>query len=319
MRRYHTLSSRTAPRTPILPSTRPAARQPAARPAVPQQPVGDSAAALQRAVMLGHDVRRLSAGQAPGGAVQRATYNTLRDVWTNEFPDFARMMVYRDEEIFAHALEAQAALPYVDFMNERDADPHVDPNVVREDGRKTIKFDPTNPKGWDPHFYVAAIIHELIHVSNSLRYQKNVAALAGEVRYFNLHLPRAQGQVVQEGLTQNQLNSVGEQVATLNANWNDLVSICDEEYGEIGERERIKPFMRHVQERIVYGASKSLTETDTVLFDAYFYMVQKRLEHTNTFGFVSRMLREARDRRNTPGTKVRRVDRGAYFFQFWKW
>ena len=62
-----------------------------------------------------------------------------------------------------------------------------------------------------------------------------------------------------------------------------------------------------------------MVENDTVLFDIYFYMMQKDLENTSTFAFVSRMLREARDRRNRPGTKARRVDKDASFYQVWKW
>jgi hypothetical protein len=282
-------------RTSFRPPTRPFAPPSAVRHAAPKEPRADSV------------------------LIQRATYNTLRDVWTNEFPLFADMEAYRNDDILSDYLEAQEVLPYVDFMNVPGSDPLVDPNVHREDGRKTVKFDRTNPKNWDPHFFIATIIHELIHVSNALKYQKNLVGNHSDSQYLNLHLPEAVGEVVDEGLTQNQLNSVGKQVATLNANWTDLIDICEEEYREIDQDDDEKPFMKHVRERIIYGGGASLKETDTVLFDTHFYMVQKDLEHTATFSFVRRMLREARDRRNTPGTLARRVEKDAYLFQFWKW
>lgn len=138
-------------------------------------------------------------------------------------------------------------------------------------------------------------------------------------QYLNIHLPVARGQIVNEGLTQNQLDSLGEQAAILDANWEDLQGICREEYAELGEQDDEKPFMKHVRDRIPYGGGASLKETDTVLFDLYFYMVQKNLEYTATFRYLRRMLREARDRRNSPETKARRIEKDAYFFQFWKW
>jgi hypothetical protein len=229
----------TSDRTSFRPPTRPFAPPSAVRHAVPKKPRADSV------------------------LIQRATYNTLRDVWTNEFPVFADMEAYRNDDILSDYLEAQEVLPYVDFMNVPGSDPHVDPNVHREDGRKTVKFDRTNPKHWDPHFFIATIIHELIHVSNALKYQKNLVGNHPGSQYLNLHLPEAVGEVVAEGLAQNQLDSLGEQVAILNANWADLINICEEEYREIDDDDDEKPFMKHVRERIIYGGGASLKETDT--------------------------------------------------------
>ena len=312
MGRLHVPRSKTSDRMSFRPPTRPFAPPSAVRRAVPKGPVADSATALRRAALLGHNVRHV--------LIQRATYSSMSKMWADEFPAFAKTRVHLDDDISSHYAEAKEALPHVDFMNVPGADPHVDPNVQREDGRKTIKFDRTNPQDWDPHFFIATIIHELIHVVNSMKYQKNLVGGLASDEYFNVHLPEGdENGVVRDGMAKNQLDSLEEQNKILYDNWVDLLDICEKEHGQVKEGATEKKQLAHVKERITYGGFLSKTETDTVLFDIYFYMVQKNLESTATFKFAKRMLREAKDRRNKPGTKARRVEKDAYAFQLWKW
>jgi len=305
MGKLHTPRPKTSDRTSFQPSIRPFAPPSAVRRSIVPSSV--------RSSVDGHR-------EPAAGLIQRAVYGTMKEMLVNEFPGFADTLAQPSDDILLHWAEAQSVLPYVDFMNVPNADPKVDPNVRRADGRRTVKFDRTNPKNWDPHFFLAAIIHELIHVASALKYQKHLRP--GGPRgndYLNLHLPQPVGAVGLEGLTHNQSASLGRQVAILNANWGDLMSICDEDYNNMDADDASKAHMKHVKERVVYGGGASLKETDTVLFDLNFYMVQKDLEYTATFKFARRMLHEAYDRRNTPGTLARRVDKEAYLFQFWKW
>ncbi|MEO5645299.1 MAG: hypothetical protein ABIQ40_18555 [Bacteroidia bacterium] len=249
------------------------------------------------------------------GVIQKATYDDMDTMWQTEFQN-ETWLVTDDKDLLANYNEAKAQLPYVDFLNTPGADPHVDPNVVREDGRITIRFDRTNPNNWDPDFFVAAIIHELIHIANLRKYEKNSDPDETGLAFANFHLPEPESLVKKDGLAPNQVESIRSQLKILGQNWEDLYTTAENDNKKGLFTELI---FKHLKDRIQYGGGKAIEETDTVLFDISFYLAIKELTTTDTFKFVKRLLREATDRRNTPGKKVSRVDAQAYWIQFWKW
>ncbi len=247
--------------------------------------------------------------------IQKATYDDIDTMWETEFKN-ETWLETDDVDLWANYDEATEQLPYVDFLNTPGVDPHVDPNVVREDGRSTIRFDRTNPNHWDPDFYVAAIIHELIHIANLRKYEKNADSAETGLAFANFHLPEPEGEARENGLAPNQVESIKTQLRVLGQNWEDLYTTANNDNikGLFTE-----PIFKHLKDRIQYGGGKAIEETDTVLFDISFYLAKKELTNTDTYKFVKRLLREATNRRNTPGQKVRRVDAQAYWIQFWKW
>ena len=118
------------------------------------------------------------------------------------------------------------------------------------------------------------------------------------------------------GLTPNQWTSFNAQIKTLASNWMDLLTASEADTKKGLFTEKVG---EHLRERIIYGGGKAMVENDTVLFDLTFYLEKKGLTKTTTYKLALRMLKEATDRRNKPGTDVRRVDAQAYWFQFWKW
>ncbi|MFH8253243.1 hypothetical protein ACH3VR_22950 [Microbacterium sp. B2969] len=172
---------------------------------------------------------------------------------------------------------------------------------------------PTYVLDYDPHhqpdqnFLYSSILHELVHVSTDMRYRKNGVIYP----FLNLNLPPGLGAaaVGPELVAQQQV---------LDQNIQDAIAVVNAD-GALPAA-----LHAHVLDRLQnYAGPMPDVHYDTVLADVLSYMELNNVNTGPTFRFVSRMLRECRDRRSVEpwwGTKrARRVERGAASWQVWKW
>lgn len=264
--------------------------------------------ALNPSLSFGETVLR-KPQYSPAPVFQRVSYDTFNELWRGEFleqPWFKGWFQTHDPEILANYREAEKWLPFTDFLDTPGSDALVDPNVVRQDGKVTVRFDRTNPKKHDADFYIAAMIHELIHVANAKTYRHNTKYDENNFLTSNLHVPKPLEYTAPDELSENQVVSVRTQLGALRQNWQTLRNILDAE-----KKQNPQMFTdeqsSHLENRIRYGEGSTVIENDTVLFDMAYYLEKKGFSRSRTFLYVKRMLQEARTRRNKKGKNARVV------------
>lgn len=236
--------------------------------------------------------------------VQRKSYDTLSAFFAAEMPHVKPRKVH--EELRLNIDEAKAQLPFVDFLKKDEKRLEVDPRIVREDRKFTIVFDPDI--ALDPDLIYAYMIHELIHIANVRKYDKNNEHISPVGNFINLHLPeKEEGEAIErdgqwQGFSETQIGAVGRQLRQLGRNWDRLLLLLE------SEDDIPKQYSDHLKERISYASKNKQDETDTVLFDIVYYMEVNKLRHTDTYDLALAMLKEARIRRNAlPGGENREV------------
>ena len=240
---------------------------------------------------------------------QRNSYTTLSDFFKQELPHLS-LSKSVSSILKENIEEAEAQLTYVEFLHKKGAQPMVDLNEISEKkGKFVIVFDRENPQVYDTDFFVATIIHELIHISNFKKYQKHNPKASDTDMFMNLHVPEMENDDYiesTEGLYANfsakQINCILAQKKILEDNWEKLYNLL------LSEKNVIKnQYFNHLKNRIGYGEYMNFIENDTVTFDMVYYMEVKNLKNTNTYLLALKMLKEATKRRNTKGKMVQSI------------
>jgi hypothetical protein len=258
-----------------------------------------------------------SVGAAP---VQRVVYPTMAAMWGAVHPAYALANIANDSTLNSLYHDAEAQLPNVDFQQVGGMAPQIASTPLAAQPYR-IDWDTAANLGHDNHFFAGEIIHELAHAASSQQYTRN-GANQGDLIWVNMNLPAPVGVVNPlTGLAPNQLLAAQNQRQTLINNWNDLdaEALVDSNAGTLTAGQ-----YAHISGRIQYAGATSDLHNETVLGDIMYYLLANNLENCRTYKFAKRMLKEANDRRqngfwSNQGTNVRRVDRQAWWFQFWKW
>jgi hypothetical protein len=256
------------------------------------------------------------------GVVQRVVFPNMNAMWAVVNPGFDYANIRQDSALKKLYQDAAAQLPNTDFVHVAGQQPQITstPGLAQP---YSLDWDAAANIGWNDDYFAGSIIHELAHATVSEQYRRN-GANQGDLIWANLNLPVAAGVVNPlTGMTPNQDASYNGQHQTLDANWTDLdaEATADNQAGTINNN-----VLQHLQNRIGYAMFARFTtvHNETVLADIMYYLRANNLQDSRTYKFARRMLKEANDRRRNgmwsrTDTEVRRVDRGARWYQFWKW
>lgn len=251
---------------------------------------------------------------APPSPVQRVIHpdmdTALATVLGQAGPDITQF----DPSLQTLFTEAEGLLPQTDFIPdphlaraaEASKNPNAPPNYLLE----------YNPNWNDQDYLVSSILHEMIHVTTDVYYDKGGLAQGpnGEIPEFvNVNFPN--------GLGGNQVAINAEmrsQRLVLEANLRDAIYVATND-GGIGQN-----LKAHILDRLNnYALAQPMVHYDTVLADIMTYMQLQNATATDTFRFIKRLINESTDRRTYYprwGTqRARRVDRKTWSLTFWKW
>jgi hypothetical protein len=155
----------------------------------------------------------------------------------------------------------------------------------------------------DKQQYIANILHEMMHVTAGIDYQKApiISTVDDEVfralEFSNFSI--AATPLLPTGTDEEKYNairgSLDAQLVLTNANWLLLAQTLNADNG-------ISPQLRgYLNARIAYAREGMNREThyDTVLLDMLYYMKSKNIQDTVSYRAVKNMLNEANTQRNT--------------------
>lgn len=226
-----------------------------------------------------------------------------------------------DATLRALFTDAENQLPLTDFILNggvgnaaaADGNPAFNPLLPRGPGNPPfrLQYRPTHASAVaDPNYLISAILHELIHVST----EENYGGAPHGYHWLNVQLPPGLATPAAVGA------EVAAQENRLVQNLNDAIAVAAGDATLAG----FPGLQAHIINRLTnYSLLNPDVHYDTVLADLMAYMQLNGATNGPTFKFIRRMVKESTDRRlNAPwwGTKrTRRVDRNAWWFQFWKW
>ncbi len=251
-------------------------------------------------------VSRASAG---AGVVQRVIYHNMNALFqaavgAHNAPNIGQF----DASLRSLIADAERQLPVVDVqaVPNLNRTAEAEPNPAPPPPYR-LRYDPNEP---NREWLLSSILHELTHVSAARNYDRRGALpnqLAGTWAT-NLNLPALSAE-----------QDLQIQIAVLRQNLDDL--------DEIARTDTTLPnqVRDHIRDqRYPYASVLAWFEYDSVLSDIMMYMQLNNVPtNSPTFKFVRRLVKEAQDRRLKRPLwsikRARRVDRNAWWFQFWKW
>lgn len=251
---------------------------------------------------------------APPSPVQRVIHpdmdTALATVLGQAGPDITQF----DSSLQTLFAEAEELLPDTDFIADnnlaRAAEASKNPNAPPP---YLLEY---NPNWQDRDYLVSSILHEMIHATTDVYYDKGGLAQGpnGEIPEFvNVNFPNGLGG------NQQAINAeMRVQRLVLEANLRDAVYVATND-GGIGQN-----LKAHILDRLNnYALAQPMVHYDTVLADIMTYMQLQNATGTDTFRFIKRLVNESTDRRTYYprwGTqRARRVDRKTWSLTFWKW
>lgn len=273
------------------------------------------------------------AGQMP---VQRVVYPDLNAMWAGLQVGVTQAAIEQiigaDAALLQIYHDVAQRLPNMDFILTPGRVPEaaMGPNpgaVPTYDINYDLRANLAPP--WDdPHRYVGAILHEMMHVASALQYATGAPGHSlGHMANANL-LPAGGAPVefAELGLTAAQrtdpvMGSTAQQ-NIMEHNWDtfDVEATLDLNEGRLNQAQ-----FNWIRSRSDYARAIRLVHYDTVLTDVLYYMQAEQIAQTRSYAYAHRMLTEANGRRLTRIGPVQAIPRAplppppAPTLTWWQW
>jgi hypothetical protein len=280
---------------------------------------------------------RASATVACRMPVQRAVYPDLNAMWAGLQVGVAQAAIEQiigaDPALVQVYDDVAQRLPNMDFVPTAGRVPEaaMGPNPGVVPPTYDINYDlraNLAPPWNDPHRYVGAILHEMMHVATALQYATGAPGFSlGHMA--NANLPLAGGapvEFVELGLTAAQrtdpvMGSTAQQ-NIMEQNWDtfEVEATLDLNAGRLNQLQ-----FNWIGSRSAYAKAIRLVHYDTVLTDVLYYMQAEQIAQTRSYAYAHRMLSEANGRRLTRIGPVQAIPRAplppppAPALTWWQW